>query len=596
MSKSEEYLNKRSQIPTVTNNMVKSVSDYRRASLESETSKGLYKDGKVIGTGAGNNSSQLSVYRQQMLQTSPDNSISAAGNLVGLSKKADTQPLNSGWAGAGTVEYQSPDIYSPLWLNSNLSLPRDRATVNAWSRSFFALNPIVHNAINLHATYPISSLNIKCKDKKIEQEFMDMIEDIELENVCAQISQEYWLLGEAFVYAQLDEVNFKWERLVIQNPDYITVKRSVIQSEPLIMLKPDENLKRLVKSNNPRDVEDRKLLNDNIIQCVKRGENIPLDNFYISHLARRISPYEIRGTGLPVTIFRHLMLMDKYRECDYAQADNMVNPLTIVKIGSGDYKPTPADLEHWKDIFAQGQYDKDFKIFTHEGVTIERVGAGSGIYDTTAKLQQIIKEIYAGLLVPSTVIDGGVDITYANAGVSVDVLRQRYMTFRNMMRQWLRRKIFTPIAKLRGYYEFSNKAKNLIVPDIDWNHMSLFDTNDHIQSLVGLLDKKASSLQTVYRSLGLDYEEEKRKMRQERIQAAIVAKEEESLKQIPLNELRALTDDKEIPELTPAPLPGEDPSSIGGGISSPSGGDSGGMPPLPGMDSGSPPPPPSMPM
>ena len=55
---------------------------------------------------------------------------------------------------------QTPEVYSPLWLNSNLNLPRDRATINAWCRSFFALNPFVHNAINLHSTYPISKLSI----------------------------------------------------------------------------------------------------------------------------------------------------------------------------------------------------------------------------------------------------------------------------------------------------------------------------------------------------------------------------------------------------------------------------------------------------
>ena len=40
-----------------------------------------------------------------------------------------------------------------------------------------------------------------------------MIEEIDLMNICVQIAQEYWLLGEAFVYAELDEGKGKWSRL-----------------------------------------------------------------------------------------------------------------------------------------------------------------------------------------------------------------------------------------------------------------------------------------------------------------------------------------------------------------------------------------------
>src|SRR5690606_19826131 len=96
------------------------------------------------------------------------------------------------------------------------------------------------------------------------------------------------------------------------------------------------------------------------------------------------SPYEIRGTGLPVCIFRQLMLFDKLRESKYAQADNMINPLTLVKVGTDGpdgLHPTAADLDAWRNVFEEAQYDKDFKIFSHAGIAVERIGHGAGIYD-----------------------------------------------------------------------------------------------------------------------------------------------------------------------------------------------------------------------
>lgn len=559
-SYSSEYLASRNSAPQVSALMVQGISKERKLTLEEEVSQGKFSD----GTGPRFNEEGFT-----------SNAVVSAS--IGFKKNAQVVSSGGGFRGSsGDTVKQTPEVYSPLWLSSNINLPRDRATINAWCRAFYALNPFVHNAINLHSTYPISKLQIKCHNPEVQKFFNDMIEELDLMNICVQIAQEYWLLGESFVYAELDSGKGKWNRLLIQNPDYMIVKRTVIANEPIIMLKPDNNLQQIVKSNKPSDIEQRKQLNQHIIESVRRGDNIPLDNFHVSHLARKISPYEIRGTGLPVCIFRQLMLFDKLRESKYAQSDNMINPLTLVKIGSADFKPTFADLEAWRSVFEEAQYDKDFKIFTHEGIAVERVGHGAGIYDISGDITQLVKEIYVGLQVPSSLMDGGTDTTYANAGVALDVLRQRYMQFRNMLSSWLRRKIFAPISKIQGFYDIKDKQKHLIVPEIDWNHMSLFDANDYIQNLVQLTQPTPGapegspnrvSISTLYRSLGLEEDDEVRKLRKEAIRAEIHKKELAALAVMPLNALRSLDDDEDIPEPmaqdgqpgTEEPVPGEMP-------------------------------------
>jgi hypothetical protein len=238
-------------------------------------------------------------------------------------------------------------------------------------------------------------------------------------------------------------------------------------------------------------------------------------------------------------------------------------------------------------------------------VTVERVGYGQGIFDISGDITQIIKEIYVGLQVPPVLMDGGADTTYANGGVALDVLRQRYMQFRNMMSQWLKRKIFAPISKIQGFYDYSGGEKQLIVPEIDWNHMSLFDAGDFIQGLITLTtgddSAKRASLHTLYRSLGMEYEDEQRKIRKEAIQNAINLKEKAALAAMDLSALRAIDEEDEIHEpegaakpQADAPLPGETP----GGAPPPGGGMPGldlGPPPSPGGGGGPPPPPPEAP-
>lgn len=989
-ARSSEIMRKRAAIvgtPELSNRMVRSVSDERREIMEMQLDSGEFRE---QGSGFAPASRGDSPDKIRMIQTQAG---VVSHNGRGLYKmgsgSGNVTSTSSGWRGSNDSTRQVPEVYSPLWLNSNLNLPRDRPTINAWSRSFFALNPIVHNAISLHSTYPIAKLNIKSKNPKVEKFFAQMIEEIDLMNMAVLAAQEYWILGEAFIYAELDESAGKWSRLMILNPDYVNVQRNVIAAEPIISLRPDENLRRVVHGNQPSDLQQRKQLDPSIVEHVRKNEDIPLNNFYVHHMARRISPYEIRGTGLVVSCFRALMLWDKLRECygteheiltqdgwktifdiieinkedvtpnrlktvgvdydengnvhgvitlkkgvkvaqfnpeteelefvepeelhmsryqgkmlhfsgkkvdalvtpnhkmwvaqrhgneygefekipasqienqkpyklqgtvkwtgkdietvnvlgkdipideylkfigyvisegcvdtstvkstgyqrgrivlsqltssdctedmkqsmrklasyfdytpteeikvrgsgfskdtpkeawigtisnkhitnfihdeigidgycdsrhkkiprwvlqlspnrlkvlldalvagdgniekisagfsykyttiskqladdvqeiafkcgyapsiiqeqrktclefttcwtdsvvgrnpiihhngkgasieeedydgivwclgmptglfltrhnnkltilgnsKYAQADNMVNPLTLVKIGNGEFRPTPIDLEHWRNVFEEAQYDKDFKIFTHDAVAVERVGYGQGIYDTSNDVQQLIKEIYIGLMVPSVIMDGS-DTTYATGSVALDVLRQRYMQFRQMMTSWLKRKIFAPISQINDFYEYIDGEKTLIVPEVDWNHMSLFDMDSYINNMVNLSQgdgvQKRVSLQTLYRSLGLEYEEEQRKIRYEDIQDAIRTREIAAMQRYSIHELKSLGPGDEIDEVADEPVPGQSPyeqptggpTSGGGGQSMP------GAPPMPGgKPAGAPPP------
>jgi hypothetical protein len=304
-ARAEELIRKRAAIagtPEVSNRMARSVSDQRREIMELQLDAGEFRE-QGSGFTTGSRDGFQPDRPIKMIQTQMG-VVSHSGK--GIYKMATGTPTghvtsgSSGWRGSNDSGRQIPEVYSPLWLNSNLNLPRDRPTINAWARSFFALNPIVHNAITLHSTYPIAKLNIKSKNPKVEKFFGQMIEEIDLMNMAVLAAQEYWILGEAFIYGELDESAGKWARLMILNPDYVNVQRSVIAAEPIISLRPDENLRRVVHGNQPSDLQQRQQLDPSIIEHVRRNENIPLNNFYVHHMARRISPYEIRGTGLIV--------------------------------------------------------------------------------------------------------------------------------------------------------------------------------------------------------------------------------------------------------------------------------------------------------
>jgi hypothetical protein len=560
----------------------------------------------------------LSPFRQEQIteqleKAKQDHSPRAnLGTVISSSKETMLRKNASGSAGgvsshlsgAGSVNALSPDLYSPLYLTSNLMLPRDRLTANAWNRAFYETNPLVRNAINLHATYPISKLNIKCEDKTVERFFEDMCDKINLLKVVQDTSLEFWKLGEVFNYASFDQSSGMWDMIYQLNPDYVLVKNSLIPNNSNIMaLKPDAELTKIVMGMDPLSMQMKAALPPSVVQHVLKNEPIPLDAFNISHLKNHSSPQDARGQSIIVSVWKDLVMLDKYRECKLAQANSMVNPLTLIQIGAsnsdGNY-PRQEELDAWRAVFEAAQYDKDFKIFTHPDVKVTPVGYSGQTLDITQDVAQAMDNIMTGLMVPKAIMtqEGS---PYANASVALDVMRQRYNNFRGMMANWLEKKIFAPISEIQGFYRYKDGKKHLIVPTIEWNHMTLYDVDTYISQLMSLMDKPVPqgpsgvSRKTLYRSLGLDFKDEMANCKKEMIDMTILQKEIQELQKMDLSKLRSLaldpdkpfvTDEGEegaMPSLPGVPPPGSMDGGGGGSMDAMLGG------PSP-MDMGAPPP------
>jgi len=146
--------------------------------------------------------------------------------------------------------------------------------------------------------------------------------------------------------------------------------------------------------------------------------------------------------------------------------------------------------------------------------------------------------------------------TYASSSVGLEVLRQRYDIFRNMLKKWLEQKIFAPICEIQGFFEYVDGKQRLVVPQVDFNHMNLYDMNDYIQNISNFVSNNQVSLQTLYRSLGLSKEEEDRRLKEELIANVIRQKEEQTMNTMRLAELRNLDADSAITEPPDKELPG----------------------------------------
>lgn len=430
----------------------------------------------------------------------------------------------------GSVVRVNPKPYSPIYDESYLMMPRDRREMNAWVRHFYETDPIIRNAIDLHTHYPLSKFDIRCPWPRIKSFFEEMIHNINLHEVILGIGQEYWKIGEVFPEAELDTHKGVWTNIYIHNPDYIDVKDMIFLQEPLIMMIPDDETKRIIQSPSQDEHLLREQIPPEVVQYVMMGQNIPLNNVNISYIVRKSAPYNKRGSSILTCLFKDLMLRDKYREAQYVIADDHVTPLKVFKIGNDKIRPTGADLEAFRNTLAEAVYDPNFTLVYHDGLTVEYVGSNGVVLDLSSEYERIERMIYTGLFT-SQAIANGEGPTYSQTEVALDILQQRYLAFRQQIEHWIERKIFRPISEMNDFYEFDPQTneKKLIVPQISWQRINLKNNKDYIETLLGLAEKKMCSYTRIFEMLDLDFREEQNLVTEER---KIIAKTEEELKAI----------------------------------------------------------------
>jgi len=206
--------------------------------------------------------------------------------------------------------------------NNNLMLPRDRREVNAWTWHYYTTHPIVATWIDEIVNqlcsdfYLIKKSNMSDADfAKINNYFFKDGEFI-FNSKCYDIVRELTINGEAFPYININKDNTL--TVSVQNPNFIQVNTRAF-GETSISLIADDQLKEIVESKDPKDKKLVKELDPEIIKLVKDNKPIPISSDYVSHLAIKNHPYDIRGSSRLIKFFKTLMKEDRLNEIAFEQ-------------------------------------------------------------------------------------------------------------------------------------------------------------------------------------------------------------------------------------------------------------------------------------
>lgn len=224
-------------------------------------------------------------------------------------------------------------FFSPFRIRPSLETPTKRVDLNEWYRYYFKHDPYVGTSIELHATYPLSDFEVEHENKGLAEEFNNVNEELGLDSFLRRMAIEYWIVGEAFPFGFLDDVNdpSMFERFILLDPDKIKINKHPMavgkhNRDYFIRLEPDADLKKIINNgpNHPNTGDLFRNIPADVIDNVRRNKNIELHPLQVSHFKREVNAFNVRGESIISRVLQDLMYMDKIRDGQYAIADRHI--------------------------------------------------------------------------------------------------------------------------------------------------------------------------------------------------------------------------------------------------------------------------------
>lgn len=406
--------------------------------------------------------------------------------------------------------YGQPTFFSPVHTPINWQIPSKRLEIYQWCRFFYNNEPKVAAAIDFYSRFPVTSWTHECSDRNVKNHFDKLAKRLKLKKWTQLISHEVHMLGDCFPFQEItcphcrgsgkigdyicDHEGGTVRRLVVLNPDYVDILSPPMSPEPIVALRPDEELIQMVQ----RQLPGYDKLSPDLIKMIQSGQPIRLDNRNVSHLMYGESPYHRYGNGLIRRLFPILSYKTKLMVAQWVVAERLILPIKVVKIGSEERPAGPADIAEVQSQLAQTAQDPNLTIVTQHAFDIDFVGAAGKILTISNEFELINQEILDGMMLNNALINGEGPQS-SGVTVGVEVMIRRLQAWQEEAAEWIEEEIYLPEAMRQGFIDKNPDTgeEEYIVPKIKWGNMNLRDQQNDRQNAFQLYEKGLLSGQTV---------------------------------------------------------------------------------------------------
>jgi len=396
-----------------------------------------------------------------------------------------------------------------------------------WFRWYARSDGIVGRALDLLADLPLSKISLHIPKYvpdgmrgEIKDFFEDQVKKLELFKRCGEILYERNCLGNAFVWAEWDDVGNRWNRLQLLPPEEVFVFEIPFSDDKRIEYRPRRLVQMLlgnVSSSNFNGLDEEivdkipKDLKDNMVNdgCIRLDSN-PLNGSFCEHISRRKSPYMDLSSSLLDRILVPLQLKDFYKFTQLALASRNMSPKYMVIAP----ECTPSELDDLRAQWDMSYLDPDFSIVANYDFRVDKVDSRDRLLDIASEVDRLDNEIYSAMGVTKELLTG--EGSYSNSKISVEILHTMFLRERETLIDFIENRLFVPICEKRGWYEEDkNGVKKYWCPTVGFNRLTIRDNQEVFDSLFQLYQKGSLPVEVIYELFNLDTTEIDKKMYQD---------------------------------------------------------------------------------
>lgn len=449
------------------------------------------------------------------------------------------------------------------WQNNNLPYDYQKdeelKKMREWARLIYATHPIMGAAIDVFTKYPLTGMELVCKDDKLTEFYTDLFFDqLDYEEFFIDIGREYWTVGEAWPFGSFNENLGVWEDDELLNPDNIDVIKSPFLREPRFEMALPDTLRQVLETGDP-PWEYQALMRSypELKNFLNPDSRMPVSSILLRQIKFKMDTFHPRGIPLLTRGFRSIMQEEMLNAAQDAIADRLYTPLILARLGATaqdlgtnePWIPSEDDLMAFEESL-DAALAADFRVIIHHfGVQVSSVFGRENMPNLNSDFDRLTDKQLQVFGLSKTMLSGAAaGETYAADAINRDLVSQLLSTYQRILKRFFRERALV-VAEAQEHYDYEERGgkrypifeeiveideetgeerivevPKLLVPDLHFKAMTMKDEVDTRNFLIALKDKGVPiSDEAILVNMPVDLKEEYERKRKEMVEQAVEA-------------------------------------------------------------------------
>lgn len=382
---------------------------------------------------------------------------------------------------------------------SDMDIPDDFREIFKWCRYYFKVDSLIGPAVRLMATFPVTDFVIQDTKKAEEAQNLEvgedsdtmefykrMLKDMKLTNMMQEIGYDYFLYGNCILFGETEVVDVKkrnklgdievepqtkWRHIERLDLTRVRIMRDPKTRDVDYFYDIPMYMKRILRDKKP--VDQYKRIPAIYKKAFETDSLVKLNRKNVFHFKMPTESGDdtLWATPPVLSVLKLVMYKNVLRQAQEAIANEHIVPRRVYFFPQSGNSDVSASFASFKKIAGDfsNQLTRQLNDPNHQIVSpvpvqeIQQGGQGRNLL-LVPEIEQLQKEILAGMQIPHEFMFGG--MSYSGSTVSLRVLENQFITYRQLLEEFINDFLVKRLAEIRGEWETYDDDEKLITVEL----------------------------------------------------------------------------------------------------------------------------------